>query len=240
MSQTPWTRKTLSMFLALVFLAPTLVQASEDSLYDFLWLDPDKKVYVLQNKVYKKKGTGYVNAGYVMSQTPDFFDSTGWHLSTGWYFHEEWAIEGYFNTYSNKTNTTYENLKNVNGAIPFSRQFNKTYGLMAVWSPFYGKINTFNKIFYFDWSIGAGVAKIDAESNSTTAAIPSAADTYKKESYTGAILKTGLRFHATKRMHLDLNLHRTIYQAPGPVLNGVGPDKWWGNTDVVFSVGFSF
>lgn len=240
MSRMPWTQFKTTMLMALLFVAPALVQASEDSLYDFLWLDPDKQVYVLQNKVYKKKNTGYANLGYINSLTPDFFDTSGVHLSTGWYFHEEWAVEGYFNKYSSKSNTTYENLKNVNGAIPFSRQFNKTMGLLGVWSPFYGKINTFNKIFYFDWSVGAGVAKIDSESNSKTAANASIADTYNKESYTGAILKTGLRFHATKRFHINLDLHRTIYKAPGPVINGRATDKWWGNTDTVLSIGFSF
>jgi outer membrane beta-barrel protein len=113
---------------------------------------------------------------------------------------------------------------------------------MGVWTPFYGKINTFNKIFYFDWSVGAGLVKIDSESNEKTVASTTTADSYKKESYTGAIIKTGLRFHATKNIHVNMDFHRTIYQAPGPAptLNGNGKDKWWGNTDMIFSIGFSF
>jgi outer membrane beta-barrel protein len=245
MSQLPWTRFKKNLILALLatlLVAPALAEASEDSLYDFLWLDPDKKVYVLQNKVYKKKNTGYANLGYVYSLTPDYFDTRGFHLSTGWYFHEEWAIEGYFNKYSNSPNTTFDNLKGVNGVTAFSRQFNSTVGLMGVWSPFYGKINTFNKIFYFDWSVGAGVVRINSESNEKTVASTTTADSYNKETYTGAIVKTGLRFHATKKMHINMDFHRTIYSAPGPtpVLNGTGKDKWWGNTDLIFSIGFSF
>ena len=242
MSRKPWTQISFTILLALQIVAPVIVQASEDSLYDFLWLDPDKKVYVLQNKVYKKKNTGYVNLGYINSLTPEFFDTRGWHLSIGWYFHEEWAIESYFNKYSSSPNTTFDNLKAVNGVTAFSRQLNSNIGIMGIWTPFYGKINTFNKIFYFDWSVGAGLVKIKSESNEKTVASTTTADTYNKENLTGAIIKTGLRFHATKNIHINMDLHRTIYQAPGPAstLNGSGNEKWWGNTDMIFSIGISF
>ena len=48
----------IALATALVVLFVTKnTHAGEKSLYDFLWLDPDKKVYVLQNKIYKKEHT---------------------------------------------------------------------------------------------------------------------------------------------------------------------------------------
>lgn len=215
--------------------------ASEEDLYDFLWLDQDKKVYVLQQKVYQKKDSFYANLGFGFNQTNDFFDSTLFNLTSGYYFNEEWAIELNYNTYSNSTNDTYKSLVQVNGAIPFSRQIVDSYGVMAIWSPFYGKVNTFNKIFYFDWNVGAGLSKITTESNKDTAAVSNAVNVYLKEDYVGFNFKTGLKFHATKKIHVGVDLQILYYQAPGVVQTGVATvDKWRSNTDVVFSIGFSF
>mgnify|MGYP000697543964 CR=1 FL=1 len=44
-----------TMILSTMTLGTPKVMATEKDLYDFLWLDPDKKVYVLQNKVHKKE-----------------------------------------------------------------------------------------------------------------------------------------------------------------------------------------
>ena len=48
-------RQLLTIVLIVGILGfPTVLPASEKDLYNFLWLDPDKKVYVLQNKIHKK------------------------------------------------------------------------------------------------------------------------------------------------------------------------------------------
>jgi outer membrane beta-barrel protein len=237
-------KKIQVIYAALVILASTFLQtsyAAEDDLYDFLWLDQDKKVYVLQQKVYQKKHSFYANLGFGFNQTNDFFDSTLFNLTTGFYFNEEWALELNYNTYSNKINDTYKALGYLNGSIPFSRQLLNTYGVMAIWSPFYGKVNTFNKIFYFDWNIGAGISIVNSESNKDTAENNSTADIYTKENYTGFNLKTGLKFHVTKRIHVGADIQILYFQAPGVVKTGVPvTKKWRSNTDVVFSIGMSF
>jgi len=99
-------------------------------------------------------------------------------------------------------------------------------------------VNTFNRIFYFDWSFGAGLAKIDAESNLKTVVVTGAPTVYKKETYTGAMLKTNVKFHVTENVHLGLEYMNTYYQAPGPT--NPKSDKLRTNTDVILSVGFSF
>jgi outer membrane beta-barrel protein len=220
--------------------APAL-KADEKDLYDFMWLDPDKKVYVLQNKVHKKAKSVYLNIGYGLGLSSNFQDTSLLHTNFGYYITEEWAIEGLYTKYNNEDNDALVNLKRLNGSIPFIRSTESNLGILAKWSPFYGKVNTFNKIFYFDWSFGLGLGKLNTKSNATTVAITSAANTYSKESYTSVIAKTGLSFHASKNIHIGLDLIMNNYQAPGPTINGATPSsKMRTNTDAIVTIGVSF
>jgi outer membrane beta-barrel protein len=220
--------------------APAL-KANEKDLYDFMWLDPDKKVYVLQNKVHKKVNTVYLNVGFGTGLTSNFQDTSMLHTNFGYYFTEEWAIEGLYTKYSNSDNDALANLKRLNGSIPFIRSPKSNYALLAKWSPFYGKINTFNKIFYFDWSFGLGLGKMNTKSNALTVANSTSANTYADEKYTSVIAKTGFSFHATKNIHIGLDLIMNNYKAPGPTVNGtVSSSKNRTNTDAVITVGLSF
>jgi outer membrane beta-barrel protein len=229
----------LSMFaLGLLLLIPKNTQAGEESLYDFLWLDPDKKVYVLQNKLYKKEKTVYFDLGYISNFTSKFQDTNGLAVKTGYYFHEEWGVELFYHQYSNKNNDDFRNVKFVNSAEPFIRKLDSTYGAALIYSPFYGKVNTFNKIFYFDWSFGAGYAAVNTKSNLKTARVSSAQSKYESESYGGGLLKTKLKFHLTENMHLGLEYMNTYYMAPGP--KNPKSDTLRTNTDLIFSVGFSY
>lgn len=231
-------------YLILVLLlgvAPSFVSADESDLYDFLWLDPDKKVYVLQNKVYRKENTFFVNAGYLMDLSSDYTSGKGYRVGTGYYIKEEWGVELIYQAYSNSNNDAYKNLQQVNGSVPFIRKFNKVYGAMAVWSPFYGKVNLFNKIIYFDWSFGLGAGKIEAESNKDTVSSPATADTFAKESFTGILAKSALRVHISKRVHLNIEYLRTSYRATGPTINNRVPiSSWRGHSDAIVGIGFSF
>lgn len=238
------TRKKLSLILLLALVVILKVEhayAAEDDLYDFLWLDPDKKVYVLQNKVYKKENKFYANMGFLYGLNSDYQDTTGFQFATGYYLHEEWAIEMIYHQYSNSDNDAFKNLRQINGSVPFIRAVEKKYGAMAVYSPFYGKINTFNKIIYFDWSFGLGLGQIQTESNALTVSNENTADIYNDEKNTAILAKTALRIHATKNIHVGIEYFRDSYRAPGPTVNGIpGSDKWRTNSEVVFSLGFSF
>jgi hypothetical protein len=57
----------LKLFIILA-LSFNKLKANEKDLYDFMWLDPDKKVYVLQNKVHKKERTIYINLGLLLKR----------------------------------------------------------------------------------------------------------------------------------------------------------------------------
>ena len=229
---------TAALFLSAACLE---TKATEDDLYKFLWLDPDKKVYVLQNKLFKKESTFYTQLGYLSSLSGEYQDTSGISGKFGYYFNEEWALETFYNSYSNSNNEAYDNLQKINQSVPFVRRIKSSYGAMGVWSPFYGKINTFNKIIYFDWNFGLGLAKIEAESNKDTVSDPLASSNFSTESYVGGIAKTGLRVHATKNFFIGIDLQRTFYKAPGPTINGqISSDKLRGTSDVILSVGLSF
>lgn len=226
----------------LMALSTTVLMANEKDLYDFMWLDPDKKVYVLQNKIHKKEKSFYINAGPGIGLSSSFQDTNMLHANFGHYFNEEWAIEGLYTKYSNSDNETFENLKRLNGTAPFIRMPKSNYGLLAKWSPFYGKINTFNKIFYFDWSFGLGMGVINTKSNAKTVSTRTiSTNTYDDEKYTSVIAKTGLSFHINKNFHLGLDLIMNNYKAPGPTINGVTPSsKIRNNIDTILTIGVSF
>ncbi len=228
------------LMLSTMTLGAPRVMAAEKDLYDFLWLDPDKKVYVLQNKVHKKEHTVYANLGVGLGLSSNFVDTSLMHGNAGFYLTEEWAVEALYTSYSNKDNEALENLVRLRGAMPFIRKTKSNYGVLAKWSPFYGKVNTFNKIFYFDWSFGLGLGKLNTESNAATVANTVTADRFSNESYTSVIGKTELSVHASKNVHINLGLIMNNYKAPGPVINGVQKDKIRNNLDSVLTIGFSF
>jgi outer membrane beta-barrel protein len=225
-------------FIILFFFLKDKVYAGEDSLYDFLWLDPDKSVYVLQNKQYKKEHSFYADLGYISNFTSKFQDTNGFAIKGGYYIHEEWGLELFYHQYSNSNNDDLKNIQLINDAEPFIRRMKSSYGAVAVWSPFYGKINTFNKIFYFDWSFGVGVAKVVTESNLKTVTIDNIPSKYRKESFNGGILKTKVKFHLKENIHLGVEYMNTYYNAPGP--KNPGKDILRTNTDVILSIGFSY
>ncbi len=224
------------MILMFMFTSP--VHAGEDSLYEFLWLDPDKKVYVLQNKLYKKENTFYLDAGYMDNLSSKFQKTNGFALRAGYFFHEEWGIELFMNGYSNSNNDEYKNIKLINTTEPFIRRPSQSLGALAVWAPFYGKINTFNKIFYFDWSFGAGVAQLRTQTNLDTVVNSSTVTKFKNENNVAGVFKTKVRFHVTENINLGVEYMTQGYQAPGP--KNPKQDKLRWNNDLIFSVGISY
>jgi outer membrane beta-barrel protein len=195
-------------------------------------------VYVLQNKLYKKERTFYADVGYISNFTSKFQDTRGLNLKTGYYFHEEWGVELFYNKYSNSNNDDFTSVRTVNNVDPFIRRFNSSYGAMAIWSPFYGKINTFNQIYYFDWSFGAGVAKVDAESNLKTVGVQGVPSKFASESYTAAVWKTNVKFHLRENIHVGLEWMQHHYRAPGP--KNPKKDTLRNNQDLILSIGFSY
>ncbi|MCK5884083.1 MAG: outer membrane beta-barrel domain-containing protein [Bacteriovoracaceae bacterium] len=225
------------LLLFILVISCTKSVAKEGDLYNFMWLDQDKKVYVLQNKVYQKKRTTYMDIGCISNLTGKYQETNGVHFNIGHYLNEEWAIEIFYKQYFHQNNDTYNSVLKINATEPFVRRINQMYGALAVWSPFYGKINTFNHIFYFDWSFGVGPAILSAESNRKTVLDPASSGSYESEKYIGAQIKTTLKFHINSNWHLGINLSNTTFDAPGPIDN---TKKLRHTRDAMLSIGFSF
>lgn len=215
--------------------------AAQDDLYDFLWLDPDKQVYVLQNKVYEKKKTFFADVGLVKGLNTNFQSTTGYHFGLGYYFAEEFAIEAIYNGYSNNDDDAYRSIQQINQSIPFVRRAVSKVGINGIWSPFYGKINTFNKIIYFDWSFGLGIGQFTTESNGETANDPNA-NTYIEESHMAILTKSIFKVHLNDRFHINLEYSMDHYKSKGPrISNTSNPTESWGtNNEAVISFGFNF
>jgi len=208
---------------------------SDDDLYEFKWLDTKKKIFVLQNKVYEKAGTFYFDLGYGFNLSNDFQDSKIPLFKTGYYIFEEWGLEFIYAKFFNSDSDTKKSISMRDLAIPFVRRMNNYYGVSAVFSPFYGKINTFNTILYFDWNFGAGLLKMDGESNKKAFREENSSYAYEKESYMGFLLQTEMRFYLTESVHLNLNLLKQYFKAQNPRTLS---DEYYSNTDFFLSVGY--
>lgn len=230
--------KLAFLCLGLGLLFSQKVHAGEKSLYDFLWLDPDKKVYVLQNKLHKKEHTVYADVGYLANFTSKFQNTQGFQGRLGFYIHEEWGLEVFHNNYSNSNNDDFRNVQALNNGVPFVRRFKSSTGALMIWSPFYGKINTFNQIFYFDWSFGAGLTSLKTDSNLKSARLTNAPNRYAAENYTGAVLKTNVKFHLSENVHISIEYMNTYYRAPSA--KSPNTDNLRTNTDIITSIGFSY
>ena len=224
--------------MALSFWIVPSAYSEETDLYDFLWLDPDKKVYVLQNKIYPKTKTVYFDIGYLSNDASKFQDTTAGQIRLGYFFNEVLGIEINHAQYGSSNNSTYENVKAVNGLEPFIRRPLTSTSLFVIWSPFYGKINTFNKIFYFDWYFGLGTGTYEMETNLEKVVNPGIASQFESETFTPIQLKSGLKFHINRRLHLGVEYINTNFQA-GTAEKPTAND-WKQSNDLVFSMGVSF
>lgn len=211
--------------------------AGEEDLYDFLWLDPDKTVYVLQNKLYPKEKSLYLDLGYISNITSTFQETSGIQLKLGYFISEDWGIELSHMQYSNTTNSAKDSVQIVTGTVPFIRRPISSNAIYIIYSPFYGKINTFNKIFYFDWSFGIGTGSYVMESNLNTSELKTE-DRYDTENYTPLHLKTTFKFHINKRFNVGIEFINTNFEAATP--KSPTTKKWDQNNDLIFSVGVSF
>ena len=192
------------VFLLLcVFLISGVVVANEKSVYEFSWLDKDKEIYVLQNRKFRKVGKVYVGASGVKTISGAFIDSYGGTVRGGYFFSEDWGIEGVFGKNSGSTNDTAKGVEDQQ-AKAFYRKVDSYVGAMMMWSPFYSKINTFNKIFYYDWMFGLGVASVKTLDNRNEFNTPTESSLTSSNSF-GAVWNTGLRVYINESWSLRID-----------------------------------
>lgn len=197
----------------MALMMSTLVLADEKSLYNFSWLDKDKEIYVLQNRKFRKDGKLYIGGTAAYNLSQNFLTAYGGTLRAGYFFSEDWGVEFLYGKNTNSENDTAKGVKEQ-GSVPFYRQIDSFMGAMLMWSPFYSKINTFNRIFYFDWMFGAGVGSITTKDNrnkfDTSASNQNELTT---ESSIGALWNTGFRFYINENWSLRLDMTGQVYKA---------------------------
>jgi outer membrane beta-barrel protein len=235
------------VFTFLCLFSGRITLASETDTYSFTWLDPDKEVYVLQNRKYRKKGKVHLNLGGGTTLSGAFVDSSTLQGRIGYFFMEEWGFEAMYAQNGGSENVTAESVRNrgQSGSVPFRRIVDKYMGAMALWSPFYTKINTFNKIIYFDWIFGLGFGELQETNNQDEFILGSKTDTTLN--HKGLLWDVGMKFFINESFDLRLDLTVFHYKADVIQVNsgssGLDPnagDEWNSNWDLSASFGINF
>lgn len=206
-----------------------------DDEYNFNWLDPEKKIYVLQNRRYSKAnrllfsimgGPGLSNP---YRQT--------WNIDprVAFYFTEAWGIEFFYTMTANNNNDTYRALTDATPiALPLVREIRSQYGGLIHWAPWYAKINVFNKILYFDWYFSGGAGRVHSQLDTRTRAADSPA--FVNQDFFAFFLGTGHQFHLSQDFTIRLDFTSAIYKAL--VFGDEGESSWYSNNN--FNVGIGY
>ncbi len=233
---------SLLSFSLLFFGVCQKVSASEGDTYSFTWLDPDKEVYVLQNRKFRKRNRAHISLGAGLTASGAFVDSTNFQGRIGYFFREEWGFEAIYSINNGKENSTAGSVRNngQTGSVPFRRIVDSYMGGMVLWSPFYAKINTFNKIVYLDWIIGLGVAQLEETNNKLELTSFNNDTTPTTENHTGLMWDIGLKFYLDESFDAKVDLTTIHYKANQPNKNGEEKSSYYSNWDVSFSIGYNF
>ena len=236
-------RNILFSLIALILFIPDSL-ASENSAYNFSWLDPDKEVYVLQNRKFRKSGRVHFNAGYGMTTSGAFVDGSVLQGRVGFFFAEEWGLEFLYAQNKGKENDAFDLAVNDGGSgtIPFRRITQGYMGGLLLWSPFYAKINTFNKIVYLDWILALGYGKLTEKNNKATVVAGSATPLADNElDHNAFIWGTALKFYMTRYFHARVDLTGLYYEAEkAKTVATSGEKAWYSHYDLTFSLGLDW
>jgi outer membrane beta-barrel protein len=231
-----------SLFLFFVTSVASVAIASEKSLYDFSWLDKDKEIYVLQNRSFRKDGKLFValNVGETVAKA--YVEGMVGQGRIGYFFKEDFGIE----ILTSKNDGKYNDLASrvvAQQAVPYSRIIDSYNAAQLLWSPFYSKINTFNKIFYYDWMFGIGYASIK-NSDNRNQFINITDKSLAEETNSGLIWSTGLRFYITPSWSTRIDFTALRYEADFFVEDGAtfksGGKEWFNNYDLTIGVNYTF
>ncbi len=189
-----------------------LASSESEGEYSFRWLDPDKKIYVLQNRKYRKSRHLLVSALFGRGLNGTYRSSFNIDPRLSYYFTEELGFEVFYSHFLNSETSTYQNLVAASPTtLPNIREVTGMLGVNFKWVPWYSKINVFNEILYFDWFFSIGLGKVnlrvDTRSSST------ASSTYVQQSPLGLFLGMGQMFHVSESFLIRLDLLGAIYKA---------------------------
>ena len=227
------------IYTGIVCLLSLNIFASDESLYDFKWLDEGEKVYVIQNKEFTKAGSLGINVSVVQSDSSAFQNTSGFVGTISYYPSENWSLDITYKQYENSDSDDLTNLlTQIGGGIkPIIRKINTASLLHVNWIPFYGKLNTFNRVVFFDWGLGLGVGQFETEGNWKTFDQTNIGITYEAETDTGFNFKSFIQFYTQAGITLGLEYNLTgVDTIKDP--NGVSQLLYY--VDLMASVGYLF
>jgi outer membrane beta-barrel protein len=223
------------IFFCFSFLFITQSLANE---YDFSWLDSDKKIYVLQNRKFRKGGTFYIGGTLGRTLSGAFIDSNEANLNAGFFFSEDWGLEFTYTVAQGQTNKTHDAV-NLQGAVAYYRKIDSAQSALLLWSPFYGKINTFNSIFYYDWMIGAGVANLSTSDNRNEFNLVVDKTLVKDAGLAGSWM-TGIRFHINNNWSTRIDFRGYHLNADTFLKNQDTSRRWFHYYNVNLGLNYTF
>ncbi len=192
--------------------SPAASGVSTKGEYSFRWLDPDKKIYVLQNRRYRKANHFIVSAMFGRGLTGTYKSSFNVDPRMTYYFSEIWGVELFYSKFFNSDSNTLTNLQAAAPtALPNIREITSQFGINMHWSPWYSKINVFNTVLYFDWFFSLGVGKIDLQIDTRTAAADPSV--FVISNPLAVYLGTGQIFHVSRSFLARIDFLGTIYKA---------------------------
>jgi outer membrane beta-barrel protein len=228
----------MKRILSLILLVVSgIVFAAEDSMYDFSWLDKDKEVYVLQNRKFRKAGKVYVGGTMGRSLSGAFIDSNEANLVGGFFFSEDWGLELSYTKAEGSTNKTADAVL-ANSSIPLYRKMDTSMTALLMWSPFYSKINTFNKIFYYDWMFGVGVTNAQTIDNREEVIADASSGELTTESVSGIAWMTAMRFYISDSWSTRIDFRAQHINAEMQITAGDVEDRW--NHYYNFNIGLNY
>jgi outer membrane beta-barrel protein len=221
-------KKQLTLNFILFFVLLITNVRSDDSLYNFEWLDQDKEIYVLQNRKFRKDGRISLSLLGSINLSDKFIDSYGGGLRFGYYFTEDWGFEL---GYTKKSGSENDIAKAIieQSAVPYYRKIDQTLSLYLMWVPFYGKFNTFNLVYYLDWFVGLGFSSVTDLNNKNRFQV-SDDTTLTSETHSAISWQTGFMFYLNTYLSLRLEMLGTHYEADKErksSANGVFQSKQW-------------
>jgi outer membrane beta-barrel protein len=235
-----WVIKVILVLLATLWLsvvAASWSEAAEDGVnaddeYNFSWLDPEKKIYVLQNRRYTKANKLLLSLGGGLAKTSPYRSSYQVDPRVAYYFSENWGFEVAYQIFSNGTNNNFKALSST-GVSPNILEVKNQLAALLHWAPWYAKINVFNSILYFDWYFTGGVGTVStnaiAGANGTTPNVGTAGN----KSYTGLFFGTGHQYHVSERFVVRLDYTNVWFKAPERAISGANTNY----TNSTFTVG---
>lgn len=213
--------KLLLVLMAALWLSVVAASWSEaaedpDNEYNFSWLDPDKKVSVLQNRKFRKANRALLSLNLGLADTNAYRKSYAIDPRLAYYFSESWGVEAFYSMFSNSKNSTAEALESTS-VSPGIIEIKNQVGILLHWVPWYAKINVFNTVLYFDWYFTGGLGTMNADM------IPgnqNAGFTQTTKSLTAFHAGTGQLFRVSDSFIVRLDFRNTWFKAPSRAVTG--------------------